>query len=77
MDKFMIALNPLIKALNDDDLILKYVSRSHRQYLSLAIADDLTLVTLFTIILGGPFCFFFSLSSFSEGYNRLTNNSHH
>ena len=45
MDKFMIALNPLIKALNDDDLILKYVSRSHRQYLSLAIADDLTLVT--------------------------------
>ena len=45
MDKFIIALNPLIRALNDDDLIIKYVSRSNREFLTLANADDLTLVT--------------------------------
>ena len=45
MDKFIIALNPLILALNDDNLIQKYLSRSNKEFLTLANADDLTLVT--------------------------------
>ena len=45
MDKFMIALNPLLYALHNNEFIFKYVSRSNREFLTLAKADDLTLVT--------------------------------
>ena len=45
MDKFIIALNPLLVMLNSHDLIKKYKSKSNKEFLTLAIADDLTIVT--------------------------------
>ena len=45
MDKFIIALNPLLIALDKNQNITKYVSKSNKEFLSLAEADDLTLFT--------------------------------
>ena len=45
LDKFVIALNPLIKALHNDELITGFISNNHREFLTLAKADDLTVVT--------------------------------
>ena len=45
MDKFVIALNPLLIALHNSDSIFKYLSKSNREFLTLAKADDLTVVT--------------------------------
>ena len=45
MDKFVIALNPLILALHHNRFISKYVSKSNKEFLTLAKADDLTVVT--------------------------------
>ena len=45
LDKFVIALNPLIKALHNDELITGFISNSHREFLTLAKTDDLTVVT--------------------------------
>ena len=45
MDKFVIALNPLILALNDNKFISRYKSKSNKEFLTLAKADDLTVVT--------------------------------
>ena len=45
MDKFMIALDPLLRALHNNSMIRKYTSKSNKQFLTLAKADDLTVVT--------------------------------
>ena len=45
MDKFIIALNPLILALHNNRFITKYMSKSNKGFLTLAKADDLTVVT--------------------------------
>ena len=45
MDKFIIALNPLILALHQNKFITKYISKSNKEFLTLAKADDLTVVT--------------------------------
>ena len=45
LDKFMIALDPLLKALDENQNIQKYVSKCNKEFLSLALADDLTLFT--------------------------------
>ena len=44
MDKFIIALNPLIIALHSNEMIQKYRSNSNQEFLTLAKADDLTVV---------------------------------
>ena len=45
MDKFVVAINPLIRALHDNKFITKYRSKSNKEFLTLAKADDLTVVT--------------------------------
>ena len=45
VDKFIIALNPLLNALDQNNFIHKYISLSNNSFLSLANADDLTMVT--------------------------------
>ena len=45
LDKFIIALNPLLEALHKNDLVSGFISNSHREFLTLAKADDLTVVT--------------------------------
>ena len=45
MDKFIIALNPLLNVLHQCNRIQKYVSMSNKNFLTLANADDLTVVT--------------------------------
>ena len=45
MDKFTIALNPLLVALDRNHNIRKYVSKCNKEFLTLALADDLTLFT--------------------------------
>ena len=44
MGKFMIAINPLICALNKNENITKYKSFCNRKFLTLVKADDLTVV---------------------------------
>ena len=45
MDKFTIALNPLLVALDRNQNIKKYVSKCNKEFLTLAVADDLTVFT--------------------------------
>ena len=45
LDKFIIASNPLLCALQNDRAITKYISKSNKSFLALAKADDLTLFT--------------------------------
>ena len=47
MSKFMIALNPLLVALNENRNITKFKSFCNREFLTLAKADDLTVVVHF------------------------------
>ena len=44
-DKFMIALDPFLKSLDANQNIEKFVSKCNKEFLSLAIADDLTVFT--------------------------------
>ena len=44
MSKFMIALNPLLVALNENRNIVKFKSFCNKEFLTLAKADDLTIV---------------------------------
>ena len=45
LDKYIIASNPLLCALEKNRLITKYISKSNREFSTLAKADDLTFFT--------------------------------
>ena len=51
MSKFMIALNPLLVALNENRNIVKFKSICNKEFLTLAKADDQTIVVHFLISL--------------------------
>ena len=45
MDKFTVAVDPLIVVLNNHEMITKYKSKSNKEFLTLVSADDMTVVT--------------------------------
>jgi len=45
MDKFTVAVDPLIVVLNNHEMITKYMSKSNKEFLTLVSADDMTVVT--------------------------------